>query len=93
MKELDSATRAKFDAVLERVKEPQSDLSIGELGLVSRFSYSAKEKGILVVLNIGSPRFACPACSAINGEIKRGIERQLREELEKEFPGFSVDID
>jgi metal-sulfur cluster biosynthetic enzyme len=91
--ELDASVRAKFDDVLERVKEPQSLLSLAELGLVSSFNYSAKGKVILVRLNIGSPRFQCPACSAINGEVKMGIERLLREELGKEFPGFAVDYD
>ncbi|MCX7024830.1 MAG: hypothetical protein NT080_09445 [Spirochaetes bacterium] len=89
--DVDSAARAKFDAVLERVKEPQSELSLSELGFVSKFTYSAKERVIVVHLDIATPRFECPACYAINGVVKQGIERMLREELEKEFPGFSVE--
>ena len=88
--ELDPATRAQFDAVLERVKEPVTELTLAELNLVTKITYSAKEKILIVHLAGASPRHECPACSAMNGEILIGIERLLTEELEKEFPGFTV---
>ncbi|MBL8965745.1 MAG: hypothetical protein JNG85_01980 [Spirochaetaceae bacterium] len=88
--ELDSANRSKLDAVLARVKEPLSELTLQELGLVSKFTYSAKEKTIVAALNVDAARFECPACSAMYGEVIQGIERNLREELLKEFPGFTI---
>ncbi len=90
MATLDEATRGKIDAVLERVKEPQSMLSVRDLNLVSRLTYSEKERTLVVVMNIGTPRFQCPACSAINGVVKAGVERMLDEEFRKEFPGFTI---
>lgn len=91
--ELDPATRAKFDAVLTRVKEPVSELSLSELNLVSKIRYSAKEMALVVRL-AGSPAgHECPACSAMNGQVLVTIERTLREELQKEFPGFSVEYE
>lgn len=92
MTELDAVTRSKFDAILDRVKEPLSELSLAELGIVSRFTYSAGERVIVARLNLDAPRFECPACSAMAGEVAQGIERRLREELEKEFPGFTVEF-
>lgn len=89
---MDEATKATIASVLERVKEPQSDLSVAELGLVSRVSLVAEEKTLVVSMNIGTPHFQCPACSAINGEVKRGVERLLREEFERKFPGFAIEF-
>jgi len=90
MRELDSGTRAKLDAVLARVKEPQSELSLAELGLVKRFTFSKEEKTIVVYLDVGEDPYACPACSVGSGLVREGIERSLREELEREFPGFEL---
>jgi hypothetical protein len=94
--EIDSATRYKFDEVLKRVKEPQSGLSVSEIGLVSRFTYSAAEKTIIVHFDFGKPNFVCPTCTEVNGVVngivRESLERLLREELVKEFPGFAVEF-
>ncbi len=91
--ELDPATRAKFDAVLARVKDPVSELALSELNLVSKIRYSAKEKALVVHLDAAPRAHECPACSAMNGQIIVTIERTLREELQKEFPGFTVEYE
>jgi len=95
MKELDSATRSKLDGVLERVKEPQSELSLAELGLVRKFTLSEAGKTIVVYLDMGEGRnrYECPACSLATGLVREGVERALREELAREFPGFEVHFD
>ena len=92
MKELDAATRGKLDTVLSRVREPQSELSLAELGLVKKFTYSAAERTIVVRLEVGEDPYACPACAVGTGLVRQGIERALRAELEREFPGFSVEF-
>jgi len=91
--ELDMATREKLDGVLDRVKDPITELSMAELNLVSKITYSAKEKVLAVRLEGAAPRHECPACSAMNGEVLTGIERMLREELLKEFPGFTIEYE
>jgi metal-sulfur cluster biosynthetic enzyme len=88
--ELDHATAAKFDKVLDSVKEPQSELSIGELGLVKKFSYHAAEKTIAVHLDFEPQGMECPACSAVNGFILSTIQRDLTTALEEEFPGWTI---
>jgi metal-sulfur cluster biosynthetic enzyme len=90
--EVDVATRHKFDDVLARVKEPQSELSMTELGLVSKLTYSEKDKTILVYLDMGSDPHDCPACWAVDDQVRKGVERRLTEELENEFPGFTVEF-
>lgn len=91
--ELDPATRAKFDAVLARVKDPVSELSLSELNLVSKIRYSEKSKALAVRLAGSARGHECPACAAMNGHILATIERLLSEELLKEFPGFTVEFE
>ena len=48
--------KKKIDAVLERVKEPESGLSIAELGMVERLRYSKKHKKLIIFTRpINSP--------------------------------------
>ena len=90
---MDPEIRKRVDAVLAKVKEPQSDVPIVDLGLVSNVRYSEKEKSIELTLAIGYAAGHCPACLAINGVVGAGIARRAQEEFQKEFPGFSIIVD
>jgi len=82
----------RIDKILATVKEPQSMLSLSELNLVEKVHYSETEKRLICTLAIGSPRFQCPACSAINGVVKQGIARALEEAFTKAFPGWGIEV-
>jgi metal-sulfur cluster biosynthetic enzyme len=90
---MDPEMQKKIDETLARIKEPQSDLPIVDLGLVEKVTYSAKEKTLLLRLAIGAPRWQCPACSAINGVVKEGIVRRAREAFEAAFPELKIIIE
>lgn len=90
---MDPEIKNRIDAALARVKEPQSDVPIVDLGLVSNIRYSEKEKSIELRLAIGYPAGNCPACVAINGVVGAGIVRRATEEFTKEFPGFTIIIE
>lgn len=82
----------KFEAILKRVKEPETELSVSELNLVKRISFSETEKKFLIVMNIAAPRnFPCLTCGVVTEQIRNTIERRLREEFLKEFPGYAVE--
>jgi metal-sulfur cluster biosynthetic enzyme len=83
----------RIDAALARVKEPQSELPIVDLGLVSNVRYSEKEKSIELRLAIGYAAGNCPACVAINGVVGAGIARRAVEEFQKEFPDFTIIVE
>lgn len=89
---MDPVIQKRIDAALSRVKEPQSDVPIVDLGLVSNVRYSDKEKHIEIILAIGYPAGHCPACLAVNDVIGIGIQRRVDEEFRKEFPGFEISI-
>lgn len=87
---MDSQIQKRIDKALARVLEPQSNVPIVDLGLVEKVTYSEKEKTIILTLAIGTPRFECPACSAINGVVKEGVIRRAQEAFTEEFPDMTI---
>jgi metal-sulfur cluster biosynthetic enzyme len=85
--------RKKIDAALARIKEPQSEVPIVDLGLVSKVNYNEGERRIRLSLAIGYPQGQCPACIAINGLVGAGIVRRAQAEFEKEFPGYDIVVE
>lgn len=92
MTELDQVTKAKFDRVLTGVVEPQSELSIGELGLVSKFGYYPADRTIQVHLDVCSLDYQCPACYAVDDFIIGTLERRIRAALLEEFPDWTIEF-
>jgi len=82
----------KIDAVLERVKDPESNLPIAQLGLVKRLRYSEKEKKLYVFTNAYQHLPKCVTCAAIAQTIVATIIRDLTAEFEKEFPYLTVEF-
>jgi metal-sulfur cluster biosynthetic enzyme len=85
--------QGRIDKVLDTVKEPQSLMSLSDLNLVEKVHYSESERHLICTLAIGSPRFQCPACSAINGVVKQGIARDLEEAFSTAFPGWDIKVE
>ena len=80
----------KIDGILERVKEPESGLSIAQLGLVERLRYSERYKKLYIVTNpIGSP----PGCCVIIAKLLQSTTgERLEKEFRKEFPDLSIEF-
>ncbi len=89
--ELPMDVREKFDAILARVKEPQSELSLAELGLVKKMTYYLADKTIAVHMNFAAQDPAsCPACFIATDMMKSSLERDLKDAILAEFPGWAV---
>ena len=80
----------KLEGVLNTVKEPESRLSIAELGLVEKISYSAEHKKLRVFLNSINPTRSC--CTIMGSLLLYTTLENLTEELQKEFPDLSIEI-
>jgi metal-sulfur cluster biosynthetic enzyme len=80
----------EIEGVLERVKEPESLLSIAQTGLVEKIRYSAENKKLRVFLNPINPTHSC--CTLIGSLLLSTTLKNLTEELEKEFPDLSIEI-
>lgn len=80
----------KIDAVLERVKEPESGLSVNELGLIARLRYSEKKKKLYIFTN---PVTSPPGCCVIIAKLlQSATQKNLTEEFQKEFPDLSIEF-
>jgi metal-sulfur cluster biosynthetic enzyme len=89
---MDKSVQEKFDAVLEQVKDPESELPIGDLGVVKKFRYSEEGSTIYVFTDYNSHRPACMTCVGISMAIENSVNRAIREELQKFFPEFKVEF-
>ncbi|MCX7634969.1 MAG: hypothetical protein N2Z74_04410 [Syntrophales bacterium] len=83
---------AKLDAVLQRVKDPESGLSIGALGLVKRFRYDEAQGKIYVFLDTYRHLPKCVTCAAIAQTVIAGIVRDLKAEMAVEFPDLTTEF-
>ena len=81
--------KKKLESVLERVKEPETNLTISELGLVERFRYYPKKKKLSVFLNPIKPGKVC--CSTISSLLLSSTIKDLMNELQKEFPDLYLE--
>ena len=81
--------KKKLQAVLERVKDPETNVAISDLGLVERFRYYPEQKKLSVFLNPVRPGKVC--CSIISSLLLSSTLKDLMNELQKEFPDCSLE--
>jgi metal-sulfur cluster biosynthetic enzyme len=86
---MDAIMKKKLQSVLERVKDPETNMAISELGLVERFRYYPEQKKLSVFLNPVRPGKVC--CSIISSLLLTSTLKNLMNELQKEFPDFAVE--
>jgi metal-sulfur cluster biosynthetic enzyme len=86
-----SEMKQKIDAVLDRVKEPVTGLSIAQLGLVERLRYSESNRKLLVMLNAVNQRVP-KCCAIIHGLVLSDTLDALTREFQEEFPELSIEI-
>ncbi len=81
--------KKKLQSVIERVKDPETNVAISELGLVERFRYYPEQKKLSVFLNPVRPGKVC--CSIISSLLLSSTLKDLMNELQKEFPDFYLE--
>ena len=81
--------KKKLQSVIERVKDPETNVAISELGLVERFRYYPEQKKLSVFLNPVGPGKVC--CSIISSLLLSSTLKDLMNELQKEFPDFYLE--
>lgn len=79
-----------IDAVLDRVKDPESGYSVADLGVVTRLRYNDRENELYVFTDFGAHQPGCLTCVGIASMIRDTLERRLTEEFEAEFPSVRV---
>lgn len=82
----------KIDAVLERVRDPESDLPVAQLGLIRRVRYSEKEGRLYIFTDAYRHLPHCVTCAAIAETIIATIVRDVTAEFKKELPDLTVEF-
>lgn len=88
----DPAVQARIDAILQRVRDPESNLPLADLGLVRRVRFLNGEKRIYLDVPFDDHAPACLTCAGITMTLVMGIRRELTSAFETEFPGYRVDF-
>ena len=80
----------KIDRVFDSIQDPQSGMTIAQLGLVGKIRYVEKSQKLIVFLNRLGKGKSC--CAALNMVVLADLEKAIKEGLEVEFPQFSIDF-
>ena len=80
----------RIDTVLDKVKEPETRMSVAQLGLVRKLRYSESQKRLLIFTNPVKP--SPPCCSIVAGLLHRKTTQSLVDGFQKEFPDFSIEM-
>ena len=89
-KQMDDHMIQKIDSVLDRVKEPESGLSVGEIGLVQKFRYNASKRTLYVYRNPILPSKGC--CTILSNVLLETTQKELLHELETAFPELVISM-
>ena len=89
---MNNEIKKRIDAVLDRVKDPESGLSVSELGLVTKLRYSEKHSHLYVFTDFFRHHPGCLTCSAIASLVSSSIQKQLESEFQKEFPDLTIEF-
>lgn len=80
------------DAVLDRIRDPESGLPVSELGIVKKVRLSEQEKKIYIFLDTYGHLPKCVTCAAIAQTVLAGIARDLQAAFGEAFPGLEIII-
>lgn len=87
---MDAKMKQKIDAVLDRVTEPESGLSISRIGLVEKFRYVPAKKRLYVFRNPIGPSKGC--CTILSNLLLDTTQGRLVRALEAAFPDLTIQI-
>ena len=85
---MENIIQEKIDRVLDRIQDPQTGMSISQLGLVEKIRYVEKRRKLIVFFTRLGHCKAC--CAALNMVMLADFENAIKEGLKAEFPQFSV---
>jgi hypothetical protein len=82
--------KQKIDDVLGSVKEPESGLSVGDIGLVQKFRYVSSKKTLYVYRNSILPSKGC--CTIISNMLLATTQKDFLDALKTAFPELSIEL-
>jgi len=87
---MDTSMQRRLDAVMDRVKVLEDSLPLSHTEVIRKFRYDETFGKLTVYTDFSSFVSKCPSCLLISIDTKEKVVRDLRRELEKEFPGLNL---
>lgn len=88
---MDAVMKEKIDRVLNTVKEPETGLTMAQLGFVERIRYiEDKQKLLIFSRNLKPNHKYC--CTVMQGLLISGTVNSLTEAFQNAFPDLSVEV-
>ena len=85
---MDLSVQEKIDATLSEIRDPQSGVSLLEMGLVERIRYAQDQGRLTVVLNRLGRGKTC--CSVLSLGMLADFESAMKKGLQERFPGCEI---
>jgi metal-sulfur cluster biosynthetic enzyme len=83
--------KEKIDRVLDTVKEPETGLTMAQLGFVERIRYNEEKRKLTVFsCNLKPNHKYC--CTVIQGLLISGTINSLTQAFQNEFPDLAVEV-
>jgi hypothetical protein len=80
----------KIDEIFNRIKVPESGLSLGDSNIIEKLRYiELKNKLVVVKYPMHSPE-GC--CTLISNAMLNSVLKNLRNELEIAFPSLTIEV-
>ena len=85
---IDHRIQEKIDRVLDGIHDPQTGLTLSQMGLVEKIRYVEEQRKLIVMFNRLGPGKAC--CSVLNMTLLADFEDLIKKGFQTEFPQFSI---
>jgi len=89
---MDPEMTQKIGAILGRIKDPESGLSLDRLGIVTRVRYNEEKREMYLFTDFLGHLPSCNTCRGIAVAIMSSLMRSLKEEFENEFPDITIEF-
>jgi len=87
---MDAGMITRIDAILEKVKDPESGLPVAQLGIVKKIRFS-EDPGILYIFtDFVSHLPGCLTCAGIALALSATILKDLEKAFRDEFPNLEI---
>jgi hypothetical protein len=82
--------KKRIDEILDKVKIPESGLSLSQTNIIKKLRYVYSKKKLVVVKYPIHSEEGC--CTLISNFLLNSVLKELCNELEEAFPGISIEI-
>jgi len=84
--------KKQIDDILDTVRDPESGLSVAQLGLVTKVRYAEKQNLLYIFTDFQSHRPECVACAGISMMLMAKIIVDLEHAFRQAFPDFTIEF-